>query len=166
MLRPGPQVLARKCRAWLGRSQPGEMRLTGRGTDVGSDAPGVKPTRAELLAAIQGSREALEGKIESAAIEVNLLRADLQKVSDKTRYDIGEEDPGGRKMELQGGPMTRTGGLGSQTDSWSCRQKEEVEIQEDGTMVSMHRDVTIDSMETAVAEEADVVGTDTWLYIC
>ncbi|KAJ1160408.1 hypothetical protein NDU88_000910 [Pleurodeles waltl] len=42
-----------------------------------------EPSRAELLAAIKGSRVALERKIETVAVEINLLRADLQKVSDK-----------------------------------------------------------------------------------
>ncbi|KAJ1110656.1 hypothetical protein NDU88_008004 [Pleurodeles waltl] len=56
-----------------------EMRLTGRGTDMGLDAHVVEPTRAELLPTIQGSREGLEGKIESVAIKFNLLSADLRK---------------------------------------------------------------------------------------
>ncbi|KAJ1184807.1 hypothetical protein NDU88_001609 [Pleurodeles waltl] len=45
--------------------------------------------RAEILMAIQGSRVALEGKIETVAVEVNLLRADLQKVSDKVKVAEG-----------------------------------------------------------------------------
>ncbi|KAJ1171410.1 hypothetical protein NDU88_003272 [Pleurodeles waltl] len=44
-----------------------------------------EPSRVELLAAIQGSRVALEGKIEMVAVEVNLLRADLRKVSEKVK---------------------------------------------------------------------------------
>ncbi|KAJ1218103.1 hypothetical protein NDU88_005688 [Pleurodeles waltl] len=36
-----------------------------------------EPSRAELIAAIQGSRVAIEGKIVTVAVEVNLLRADL-----------------------------------------------------------------------------------------
>ncbi|KAJ1106535.1 hypothetical protein NDU88_003936 [Pleurodeles waltl] len=40
-------------------------------------------SRTEILAAIQGSRVALEGKIETVALEVNLLWPDLRKVSDK-----------------------------------------------------------------------------------
>ncbi|KAJ1145388.1 hypothetical protein NDU88_011675 [Pleurodeles waltl] len=42
-----------------------------------------EPSQAEILAAIQGSRVALEAKIETVEVEVNLLRADLRKVSDK-----------------------------------------------------------------------------------
>ncbi|KAJ1091524.1 hypothetical protein NDU88_004644 [Pleurodeles waltl] len=52
-----------------------------------------EPLRAELLAAIQGSREALEGKIET--VEVNLLRAELRKVSEKVKVAEGSI------MELQ-----------------------------------------------------------------
>ncbi|KAJ1088059.1 hypothetical protein NDU88_001218 [Pleurodeles waltl] len=48
-----------------------------------------EPLRAELLAAIQGSWVALEGKIETVAEEVNLLRVDLQKVSDKVKVAEG-----------------------------------------------------------------------------
>ncbi|KAJ1206324.1 hypothetical protein NDU88_001731 [Pleurodeles waltl] len=48
-----------------------------------------EPSRAELLAAIQGSRVALEGKIETVAVEVNLLRAELWKVSDKVKVAEG-----------------------------------------------------------------------------
>ncbi|KAJ1114432.1 hypothetical protein NDU88_002669 [Pleurodeles waltl] len=44
-----------------------------------------EPSRAELLAAIQGSRVALKCKIETVAIEVKLLQADLRKVSDKVK---------------------------------------------------------------------------------
>ncbi|KAJ1195198.1 hypothetical protein NDU88_004479 [Pleurodeles waltl] len=62
-----------------------ETRLTGYGTDAGMDAPVVEPTRAEQLAAIQGSWEALEVKIESVAVEVSLLRVDLQKASDRVQ---------------------------------------------------------------------------------
>ncbi|KAJ1110655.1 hypothetical protein NDU88_008003 [Pleurodeles waltl] len=65
------------------------MRLTGRGTDMGLDAHVVEPTRAELLPTIQGSREALEGMIESVAIKVNLLSADLRKVSDRVQITEG-----------------------------------------------------------------------------
>ncbi|KAJ1144461.1 hypothetical protein NDU88_010759 [Pleurodeles waltl] len=54
-----------------------------------------KPSQAEILAAIQGSRVALEGKIETLAVEVNLLRADLRKVSDKVKVVEGSI------MELQ-----------------------------------------------------------------
>ncbi|KAJ1148574.1 hypothetical protein NDU88_001402 [Pleurodeles waltl] len=43
----------------------------------------------ELLAAIQGSRVALEGKIETVVVEVNLLRADLRKVSEKVKVAEG-----------------------------------------------------------------------------
>ncbi|KAJ1135865.1 hypothetical protein NDU88_002294 [Pleurodeles waltl] len=48
-----------------------------------------EPSRAELLAAIQCSRVALEGKIETVAVEVNLLRADFRNVSDKVKVVEG-----------------------------------------------------------------------------
>ncbi|KAJ1194187.1 hypothetical protein NDU88_003482 [Pleurodeles waltl] len=56
-----------------------------------ADAPSSagEPSRKELLAAIQGSRVALEGKIETFALEVNLLRADLRKVSNKVKAAEG-----------------------------------------------------------------------------
>ncbi|KAJ1127535.1 hypothetical protein NDU88_005934 [Pleurodeles waltl] len=44
---------------------------------------------ADELAAIQGTQVALEGKIESIALEVNLLRADHRKVSDKVKVAEG-----------------------------------------------------------------------------
>ena len=38
-----------------------------------------------LLGAINGSREALEGQIAGVSIEVNLLQADLHKISDRVK---------------------------------------------------------------------------------
>ncbi|KAJ1100057.1 hypothetical protein NDU88_005146 [Pleurodeles waltl] len=49
----------------------------------------VEPSRAELLAANQGSRVALDGKIETVAVEVNLLWADRWKVSEKVKVAEG-----------------------------------------------------------------------------
>ncbi|KAJ1150133.1 hypothetical protein NDU88_002931 [Pleurodeles waltl] len=54
-----------------------------------------EPSQAEILAAIQGSRVALEGTKETVAVEVNLLRADLRKVSAKVKV-VGDSI-----MELQ-----------------------------------------------------------------
>ncbi|KAJ1096185.1 hypothetical protein NDU88_001329 [Pleurodeles waltl] len=48
-----------------------------------------EPTRAELLVAIHGARVALEGKIETVAVEVNLLQTDLHKVSEKVKVAEG-----------------------------------------------------------------------------
>ncbi|KAJ1155588.1 hypothetical protein NDU88_008317 [Pleurodeles waltl] len=48
-----------------------------------------EPSRPERLVAIQGSRVALEVKIETVVVEVNLLRADLRKVSDKIKVAEG-----------------------------------------------------------------------------
>ncbi|KAJ1131512.1 hypothetical protein NDU88_009848 [Pleurodeles waltl] len=47
------------------------------------------PSRAELLQAKQGSRQVLENKIETVAIEINLLCTDRLKVSDKVRIAEG-----------------------------------------------------------------------------
>ncbi|KAJ1159816.1 hypothetical protein NDU88_000321 [Pleurodeles waltl] len=49
----------------------------------------VEPSQAEILTAIQGSRMASQGKIETVAVEVNLLRVDLRKVSDKVKVAEG-----------------------------------------------------------------------------
>ncbi|KAJ1144308.1 hypothetical protein NDU88_010608 [Pleurodeles waltl] len=61
------------------------------GLEVSGEAPGAllsagEPSQAELLAVIQGS---LEGKIETVAVEVNLLRADLRKALDKEKVAEG-----------------------------------------------------------------------------
>ncbi|KAJ1210396.1 hypothetical protein NDU88_005760 [Pleurodeles waltl] len=61
------------------------------GTEEGQSGlpPPEELSRAKILAAIQGSRVAPEGKIETVAVEVNLLRADLRKVSDKVKVAEG-----------------------------------------------------------------------------
>ncbi|KAJ1191839.1 hypothetical protein NDU88_001154 [Pleurodeles waltl] len=64
-------------------------RSQGSRDDTKPSANPEAPSRAELLAAVQGSRVALEGKIETVAVEVNLLRADLRKVSDKVKVAEG-----------------------------------------------------------------------------
>ncbi|KAJ1151185.1 hypothetical protein NDU88_003972 [Pleurodeles waltl] len=46
-------------------------------------------SHAELLVAIRGSRVALEGKIETVTVEVNLLWVDLRQVSDKVKVAKG-----------------------------------------------------------------------------
>ncbi|KAJ1089349.1 hypothetical protein NDU88_002500 [Pleurodeles waltl] len=61
--------------------------VSGEVADAASSAG--EPSQVELLASIQGSRVALEGKIEAVAVEVNLLRADLRKVSDKVKAAEG-----------------------------------------------------------------------------
>ncbi|KAJ1116148.1 hypothetical protein NDU88_004367 [Pleurodeles waltl] len=60
-------------------------RLEVSGDAVGTPLSTEEPSRAELLAAIQGSRVVLEGKIETVAWKVNLLRADIRTVSDKVK---------------------------------------------------------------------------------
>ncbi|KAJ1130474.1 hypothetical protein NDU88_008826 [Pleurodeles waltl] len=62
-------------------------RVAGSGDGQSGLLPVEEPSRADILSAIQGSRVALEGKIET--VEVNLLRADLRKVSDKVKVAEG-----------------------------------------------------------------------------
>ncbi|KAJ1215353.1 hypothetical protein NDU88_002962 [Pleurodeles waltl] len=64
-------------------------RSDGSGDGVRVLATSDEPSRAELLTAIQGSRVALEIKTETLAVEVNLLRAYIQKVSDKVKVAEG-----------------------------------------------------------------------------
>ncbi|KAJ1083707.1 hypothetical protein NDU88_003862 [Pleurodeles waltl] len=71
---PLPQRKAR-----LGWSEDGQSMATNA----------EEPSRALILAALQGLLVALEGKIETAAVEVNLLWADLRKVSDKVKVEEG-----------------------------------------------------------------------------
>ncbi|KAJ1145912.1 hypothetical protein NDU88_012195 [Pleurodeles waltl] len=71
---PGPVVEIAVRRRWGPKR---ETRLSGRRTEAGLGDPVMEPMRVELLAAIQGSREALKGKIESVVIKVNLLRGRL-----------------------------------------------------------------------------------------
>ncbi|KAJ1194769.1 hypothetical protein NDU88_004055 [Pleurodeles waltl] len=52
-------------------------------------ASAKEPSCAELIAAIEGLRVAFKGKIETVALEVNLLLAELRKVSDKVRVVKG-----------------------------------------------------------------------------
>ncbi|KAJ1163935.1 hypothetical protein NDU88_004387 [Pleurodeles waltl] len=59
------------------------------------------------------------------------------------------------KLEVSGG--SRTVGV----VAWRGASQNRVEIQEDGTMALICQHVTIESMETADAEEAEVVGTGT-----
>ncbi|KAJ1208285.1 hypothetical protein NDU88_003671 [Pleurodeles waltl] len=64
-------------------------RLEVNGDAASTPLSAGEPSQMELLAAIQGSRVALEGKMETVAVEVNLLRADLRKVSDKVKVAEG-----------------------------------------------------------------------------
>ncbi|KAJ1088939.1 hypothetical protein NDU88_002093 [Pleurodeles waltl] len=66
-----------------------QTQLGEPGEDLGTPVTAEEPSCAELPAAIQGSRVALKGKIETVAVEANLLRADLQKVSDKVKVAEG-----------------------------------------------------------------------------
>ncbi|KAJ1130956.1 hypothetical protein NDU88_009300 [Pleurodeles waltl] len=74
---------------WACGSLPWRLRLLGRLGALAVLDTMEEPSRAELLAAIQGARVAREGKIEMVAVEMNLLRADLRKVSDKIKVVEG-----------------------------------------------------------------------------
>ncbi|KAJ1163672.1 hypothetical protein NDU88_004127 [Pleurodeles waltl] len=54
-----------------------QTRLGGPRDVLSTPMTAEEPLRAELLAARQGSRVGLEGKIEKVAVELILLRADL-----------------------------------------------------------------------------------------
>ncbi|KAJ1139436.1 hypothetical protein NDU88_005808 [Pleurodeles waltl] len=56
---------------------------------LGGPRTAGEPSRVERFAAIQGSRVALEGKIGTVAVEVNLLRMDLRRVSEKVKVVEG-----------------------------------------------------------------------------
>ncbi|KAJ1194082.1 hypothetical protein NDU88_003377 [Pleurodeles waltl] len=66
-----------------------QMWMSEPGDDLGTPAAVEELPQAELLVAIQGLRVALEGKIETVAVEVNLLQEDIQKVSDKVKVAKG-----------------------------------------------------------------------------
>ncbi|KAJ1199842.1 hypothetical protein NDU88_003674 [Pleurodeles waltl] len=66
-----------------------QICIGGSGEALDAPATAGEPTHAELLASIHGARVALEGKIETVAVKVNLLRADLRKVSDKVKVVEG-----------------------------------------------------------------------------
>ncbi|KAJ1117097.1 hypothetical protein NDU88_005297 [Pleurodeles waltl] len=72
-----------------------QTRLGGPGDVLGMPATAKEPSQAEVLAAIQGSRVVLEGKIKTVAVKVNLLQADLRMVSDKVKVAEGS------RLELQ-----------------------------------------------------------------
>ncbi|KAJ1192676.1 hypothetical protein NDU88_001982 [Pleurodeles waltl] len=66
-----------------------QTRLGGLVKALEEPATAGEPKRAELLAAVRGTRVAVEGKIEIVAVEVNLLRADLCKVLEKVKVAEG-----------------------------------------------------------------------------
>ncbi|KAJ1109652.1 hypothetical protein NDU88_007012 [Pleurodeles waltl] len=71
---------------------PLPQRQTRSGGDkvvLGELGTAGEPSWVELLAAIQGFRVALEGKIETVVVEVSLLWADLRKVSEKVKVAEG-----------------------------------------------------------------------------
>ncbi|KAJ1132065.1 hypothetical protein NDU88_010395 [Pleurodeles waltl] len=132
------------------------------GTDEGQRGmtPAEEPPQAKILAAIQGSRVALVGKIETVAVEVNLLRADLRKVSDKVKVaegsivelqtEVGALPPGrptgtggvAHRFSRADGPdsLIREGGLVEDTVARGSVEDRalQIEIQQNGTMAAVH----------------------------
>ncbi|KAJ1146641.1 hypothetical protein NDU88_012905 [Pleurodeles waltl] len=71
-------------------AQPQQLAgLEGSGDAAGAPLSAGELSRAELPVAIQDSQVALEGKIETVAVEVNLLRVDLSKVLEKGKVAEG-----------------------------------------------------------------------------
>ncbi|KAJ1109719.1 hypothetical protein NDU88_007079 [Pleurodeles waltl] len=66
-----------------------QTHMGGPGEALVMPATAEEPLCTELLAANQGARVAQEGNIEMVAVEVNLLRTDLGKVSDKVKVAEG-----------------------------------------------------------------------------
>ncbi|KAJ1169745.1 hypothetical protein NDU88_001636 [Pleurodeles waltl] len=95
-----------------------QTHLGGSGEALEEPATVGEPMHVELLAAIHGARVALEEKIETVAVKVkvNLLRADLPKVSEKVKVAAGSI------VDLQ---------TERSVDSDSVSR---IEIQQDGTM--------------------------------
>ncbi|KAJ1082882.1 hypothetical protein NDU88_003045 [Pleurodeles waltl] len=58
----------------------GQLQRVTRQAGATDTGPEEEPSRAALMEAIQGSREDLEGKIDTMMLEVGLLHADLRKV--------------------------------------------------------------------------------------
>ncbi|KAJ1165789.1 hypothetical protein NDU88_006206 [Pleurodeles waltl] len=106
-----------------------QARLEGSGDVLSAPANPEKPSCAELLAAIQGSRVNLEGKIETVAVDINLLRSDLRQV-------IGGVSPRASGVD---GPDSSSRDDGQLEDTGACRSATDsirrVEIQQDGTMM-------------------------------
>ncbi|KAJ1162210.1 hypothetical protein NDU88_002683 [Pleurodeles waltl] len=74
------------------------------GDDMRAPLNPEEPSRAELPAAIQGSRVSMEGKVETVAVD--LLQADLRKVSDKVKVAEGSIV----ELQTEVGDTTETNG--------------------------------------------------------
>ncbi|KAJ1180067.1 hypothetical protein NDU88_005291 [Pleurodeles waltl] len=129
-------------------------------------APAEEPSRAKLLAAIQGSCVVLEGKSEAVAVEMNLLRTDLRKDSDKIKVAEGSI------VDLQMEGAARASGVEDvdwrkrgESQTQYCAQgaaasNGRVEIQQDGTMAVVFPEITDESTEPSDARMA-LVSVDT-----
>ncbi|KAJ1189166.1 hypothetical protein NDU88_005917 [Pleurodeles waltl] len=112
----------------------------------------------------EGSRVALEGKIESVAVEVNRLRADLRKVSNKAKVAEGsivelQTEVGALRKQMMQAISTvgRLEASGAESPDWRSHDAgrlvdagtggsamdshHRVEIQQDGTMAVVATDL-------------------------
>ncbi|KAJ1096771.1 hypothetical protein NDU88_001902 [Pleurodeles waltl] len=147
-------------------------RLEVSGDDMRAPLNPEEPLGAELFAAIQGSRVTRKGKIETVVVEVNLLRADLRKVSDKVKVvecsivelqtggvamvgDVGQGFPG-----EDGGTWWRhSSGLWSESPDWrSCEAIRLVDAGTGGSAVDSHYRVEIQQDRTMGVVATDLVG--------
>ncbi|KAJ1089399.1 hypothetical protein NDU88_002550 [Pleurodeles waltl] len=116
---------------------PGSQRQTrmgGPGWVPEAPAPVEEPSRAELLAAIQGSCVVLEEKLEAVAGEVNLLWKDLWGAARTS----GVDDTDWRKRGESRNQISARGASGADGS---------VEIQQDGTMAVVVTEMTDESTE-------------------
>ncbi|KAJ1109481.1 hypothetical protein NDU88_006841 [Pleurodeles waltl] len=134
-------------------------RLGVSGDDMRAPLNPEEPSRAELLAAIQGSRVALEGKIETVA--VNLLQADLMKVSDKVKVAEGsivelQTEVGALQKQMV--QATSTVGWLESPDWRSCDAGRLMDAGTSGSAVDSHHRVEIQQDRTMAVVATDLVG--------
>ncbi|KAJ1215332.1 hypothetical protein NDU88_002941 [Pleurodeles waltl] len=105
----------------------------------------VEPTSVDLMNAIQGLCSALEQQIETVSIDINLLRADLRKVSEKVNTAETDISAAGRSREVKKGKRTRHEQLvGAPFDPVSgphgrgASTTHEIQTEEDDTMYMSH----------------------------
>ena len=64
-------------------TETGKIDSTNDAPKEGADISVPQPSLAEIMLAIQGVQGALEAKMDTMAVDVNLLRADLRQMRDK-----------------------------------------------------------------------------------
>ncbi|KAJ1115137.1 hypothetical protein NDU88_003363 [Pleurodeles waltl] len=134
-----------------------QTHMGGSGEALDTPATVGEPTHAELLAAIHGSIVSLEGEIKMVAVEVNLWRADIRKLSDKVKwYGVGS----GRTSGVDGTDWRRRGDGLSQVSAQRCDDSvSRIEIQQDDTMEAVDPEQAVELAGPADVE-AGVVSVD------